>query len=62
MTDTTTDPATMDVMEAAQYIGMSPSWLARSDVPRVRLGRRVLYLRADLDAFLVQRRSHGSAA
>jgi hypothetical protein len=33
--------------------------LERSDVPQVRLGRRVLFLRADLDAYLRQRRTHG---
>lgn len=48
--------------EAAAYIRMSPRWLEKSDVPRVRLGRCVRFLRADLDAYLAARRTHGSAA
>lgn len=48
--------------EAAAYLGMSESWVWHSDMPRVRLGRRVKFLRADLDAYLTQRRTHGAAA
>lgn len=48
--------------EAATYLGMSESWLWHSDMPRVRLGRRVKFLRDDLDAYLKARRTHGVAA
>ena len=54
-------PAALTVKEAAQYIGMSVSWLHHSDVPRVRLGAAVRYLRADLDAYLAQRRDLDAA-
>lgn len=52
----------MPVKEAAAYLDMSESWLWRSDIPRVRLGSRVKFLRADLDAYLTARRTHGAAA
>lgn len=52
----------MSAKVAAAYIDMSVRWLWDSDVPRVRLGRRVKFLRADLDAYLTQRRTHGAAA
>lgn len=48
--------------ETAAYMHVSVSWLEHSDVPRVRLGRRVVFLRADVDAYLTRRRSHGEAA
>ena len=55
-------PAALTVKEAAQYIGMSVSWLHHSDVPRVRLGKAaVRYLRADLDTYLAQRRDLDAA-
>jgi predicted DNA-binding transcriptional regulator AlpA len=44
--------------EAAKYIGMSESWLSKSrmtgmDAPRhIKIGRRVVYDTADLDAWL----------
>lgn len=55
-------PAAFPLKEAAAYISMSPSWLEHSDVPRVRLGRCVRYLRADLDRYLEARRTHGGEA
>jgi 3-hydroxymyristoyl/3-hydroxydecanoyl-(acyl carrier protein) dehydratase len=48
-------PGALGVEAAAQYIGMSVSWLQHSDVPRVKLGRRVLYRTMDLDRYLAQR-------
>lgn len=50
------EPAALTVEQAARYVGMSVSWLNHSDVPRVRLGRAVRYLKTDLDAYLTQRR------
>ena len=54
-------PAALTAKEAARYIGMSLSWLEHSDVPRVRLGRAVRYLRSDLDLYLAQRRDLDAA-
>lgn len=55
-------PAALKLSEAAGYIGMSQSWLEHSDVPRVRVGTKsVRYLRADLDAYLAQRRDRDVA-
>ena len=65
MTDATTpiEPAALNVEEAARYLGgISADWLARSDCPRVRFGRRVVFLVSDLRAFAVQRRTHGMEA
>lgn len=56
-------PAALRVKQAAQYIGMSERWLVCSDVPRIRLTpRATVYLIADLDKYLTDRRSHGTAA
>lgn len=54
-------PAALTPKGAADYIGMSLSWLEHSDVPRVKLGRAVRYLRSDLDAYLAQRRDRDAA-
>ena len=55
-------PAALNVKDAAAYLGVTADWLARSDCPRVRLGRLVRYRVVDLDAFLAARLTHGSAA
>lgn len=55
-------PFQFDLAGASRYIGMSQSWLEHSDVPRVRLGRSVKFLREDLEAYMRSRRSHGVAA
>jgi hypothetical protein len=52
----------MDATEAAAYIGMSEAWLWASDIPRVKLGRRVKWLREDLESYLRAHRTHGNAA
>jgi predicted DNA-binding transcriptional regulator AlpA len=52
----------LDVTEASQYIGMSRAWLYASDIPRVKLGRSVKFLREDLEKYLRDRRTHGHAA
>lgn len=56
------EQAAFSIKDAARYMGMSLSWLEHSDVPRVRLGRRVLFLREDLDRYLRARRTHGGQA
>lgn len=50
------------VEDAAKAIGMSESWLWRSDIPRAKLGSRVVFLVSDLTAYVTARRSHGAAA
>ncbi len=50
----------LDVKKAAKAIDMSESWLHHSNIPRVKLGARVVFLVSDLTAFLKARRSHGS--
>jgi predicted DNA-binding transcriptional regulator AlpA len=57
----------LSVEEAAHYLGVSVSWLNKSRCrgdgpPHHKIGRRVVYALADLDAFLAQqRRCHTSA-
>lgn len=46
--------------EAAPYLGMSESWLTKANVygtgPKfVKIGRKVLYRKSDLDAFIAAR-------
>lgn len=63
MSETTEQGAfQLSAKEAAAYIGMSVSWLWHSDIPRVRLGARVKWLREDLESYLRSRRSHGGKA
>lgn len=47
-----------DVDEAARFIRMSPDWLERSDVPRARLGRRIVFLKSELLAYVACRLTH----
>ena len=53
-------PFQFSVEDAAAYVGMSASWLWASDIPRVRLGRSVKWLREDLEAYLRSHRTHGT--
>ena len=55
-------PFQFEAKDAAAYIGMSVSWLWQSDIPRVRLGRSVKWLREDLENYLRSHRTHGEAA
>lgn len=48
----------LEVKEAAAFIRMSEEWLERSDVPRAKLGRRVLFLRSELLAYVKARLTH----
>lgn len=41
----------MPLADAAAYLTVSASWLDRSDCPRIRFGRRVVYDRQQLEAF-----------
>lgn len=51
----------LNTEEAAAYVGLSPSWMAKlrvfgSPIPFRKLGRRVVYLKSDLDAWLEKSR------
>ena len=58
MTDT--GQGAMNAKQTATYLGMSERWVWQSDLPRVRLGRRVKFLRVDVDAYVAARRTHGA--
>ena len=51
----------LDRKEAAAYLGISPDTLSywkckkKQDIPTVKLGKRCLYRKADLDAFIASR-------
>ena len=56
----------LSVPEAAAYTGMSKSWLDKQRttggfVPHVKIGRRVFYDRADLDAAVEQAKRHSTS-
>jgi hypothetical protein len=58
-------PLNLDLMdevfgldEAAKFIRMSPEWLERSDIPRARLGRRIVFLKSQLLAYVTKRHTH----
>ena len=53
--DSSANERLLSVKEAAAWLGMSMSWLAQSDVPFVRLGRRRLYRASDLRAHISAR-------
>ncbi len=49
-----------DVKEAAAFLRMSEDWLERSDVPRARMGRRILFLKSELLAYVAAHLTHSS--
>ena len=59
-------PIRMGVSEAAKHLGLAPATLAKlrclgGSPTFFKLGRRVLYDRADLDAWLAQRRAKSTS-
>ena len=50
-------PALLSISDAAAYLGVCPEtmrwWLRAKRLPKVKLGRRALVLRADLDKWIV---------
>lgn len=48
----------LDAKEASDVLKMSESWLEKSDVPRVKMGRAVRYLRSELIAYARAHLSH----
>ena len=60
-------PLIFDAMEAARFLGLSQSTLAKLRLSGggpifCKLGRRVLYRQADLDEYLNSRRRRSTAA
>ncbi len=50
------NPDLWSTAQAAEYIGMSVSWLTRAGTkgpPRTRIGGKVFYLKSNLDTFLL---------
>lgn len=52
------DDQVLDVEGACAFLKVSESWLRRSDVPRAKLGGRVVFLRSQLLAYVARRLSH----
>jgi predicted DNA-binding transcriptional regulator AlpA len=52
------DDEVFEFDEAAAFLKVSRSWLEHSDVPRARLGRRVVFLRSQLLAYVAARLTH----
>jgi hypothetical protein len=48
----------LDLKMAAAFLCVSPDWLARSDCPRAHLGRRIVFRRSVLLAFVTGRETH----
>lgn len=58
MTPQTETPTWLRLEDAAKHLTVSPAWLDRSDCPRARLGRRVIFYRDELDAFALAHMTH----
>ena len=52
------DEEVLSLEEAARVLRMSTSWLEKSDVPRIRMGRAVRYLKSQLLAYANSRLTH----
>ena len=57
----------LSVDQAAQRLGLSTSWLNKARIsgggpPYLKLGRRVLYDRSDLDVWMAARRRQNTSA
>jgi hypothetical protein len=52
------DDEVLDFDGAVEFMKVSRSWLERSDVPRSKLGGRVVFLRSQLLAYVARRLSH----
>ncbi len=52
------DDEVFDREEAAHFLKMSEAWLEKSDVPRVKMGRSVRYLKSELLAYAKAHLSH----
>lgn len=58
MRDIDPNDAILSREEAADFLRMSLSWLTHSDVPRVRLGRRTVFLRSQLVRYADAKLTH----
>jgi len=48
----------LELKEAAAVLKMSTTWLEKSDVPRLKFGRAVRYLRSELLAYATAHLTH----
>jgi len=48
----------LKLQEAADVLKMSKTWLEKSDVPRLKLGRAVRYLKSELIAYASAHLTH----
>ena len=55
------EPRCLSSAQAAAYLGIGATLLAKLGVPRVKLGRRLIYDRVDLDAWLEDHKGRGRA-
>jgi len=46
------------IKEAAEFLTVSESWLERSDIPRSKLGGNVVFLKAELLAYVEAHLTH----
>jgi hypothetical protein len=56
------DEQVLGLHEAAVILRMSSSWLEKSDVPRVKMGRSVRYLKSELLAYAKAHLTHSVTA
>jgi excisionase family DNA binding protein len=61
MTQNIIGQGAMSVRQTCAYLSLSRQTLYRLDIPRFKAGKKVLYLKTDLDAWLA-RQSRGGAA
>jgi len=57
--ETSTEKQTLSRKEAADYLGIHLNTLDRSNIPRVRIGGRVLFRRTTLEKLLAGEGSKG---
>lgn len=48
----------LDLDSAAAVLKMSPRWLEQSDIPRLKFGRAVRYLKSELLAYATAHLTH----
>lgn len=53
-------PVLLSIPDAAKYLGVSRASLYRLGLPLVKLGRRTLVRRSDLDALVAQGGNHAA--
>ena len=59
--ETVTKSALLKKQEAAQYLNVTPRWLQRNayKIPHIRMGKAIMFLIPDLDAYIQRNRKAG---